>query len=126
MSTDKVADLLTRMRNAISAWHVDTTCPYSWLKEDILKVFKKEKFISDYSTFEEWKFKFLKIVFADREILGITKVSKPGQRIYKTSTDIKSVMNWYWISVISTSEWVMAWYEAFKKWIGWELICEIY
>lgn len=127
MNTDVIADMLTRIRNAIKAGHISTTCPYSKLKESILKVLKDKKFITDYSVWTEWLFKILKITFnKDKEILKIKRVSRPGQRIYVAADNIKSVMRGYWISIISTSNWVMAWYEAFKKWIWWEILCEIY
>jgi len=127
MNTDVIADMLTRIRNAINAGHISTTCPYSKLKDSVLKVLKDKKFITNYSIWTDWKFKNLEIVFnEDKDIISIKRVSKPGQRIYVSWSDIKSVVRWYWISIISTSQWVMAWYEAYKKWIWGEIICEIY
>lgn len=127
MNTDVIADMLTRMRNALKAGHFDVKCPYSKFKENILEVLKEKQFIKEFTVIKEWKFKEFKIEFlAWKKILNIIKISKPGQRIYLWGKDIKTVMNWYWISVVSTSEWVMAWYEAYKKGIWWELMFEIY
>lgn len=127
MNTDIIADMLTRMRNAISAWHISTKCPYSKLKESILAVLKDKKFINDFKVVENWDFRDLEITFnPKKDIINLKRVSKPWQRIYLPSEEIKPVMRWYWISIISTSQWVMAWYEAFKKWIWGEIICEIY
>ena len=126
MNTDVIADMLTRMRNAIRAGHTSTLCPYSKMKESILKVLKDKKFIDSFSIESNWLFKNLKISFSNKEILNLKRISKPGQRIYVAWEEIKSVMNWYWLSVISTSSWVMAWFEAYKQWIWGELLCEIY
>ena len=127
MYTDTIADMLTRLRNANMAWKNDVVwIPFSKLKKDILEVLKSNWYLASVKINEEWKFKVLDVVFWKKQILNLRKISKWWQRIYVKWADIKQVMNWYWMSVVSTSEWVMAWYEAFKRWIWWEIICEIY
>lgn len=126
MYTDTIADMLTRLRNANMAWKKDVVIPYSWLKKDILEVLKTDWYLSSVDIIEEWKFKFLNVSFWEKKILNLRKISKWWQRIYVKWADIKPVMNWYWMSIVSTSQWVMPWYKAYKAWIWWELMFEIY
>ena len=128
MHTDPIADMITRIRNAYRAWKKTMEwIPYSNLKRDVLNVLKDNWYLSKV---EEWTndkwFKVLSLVFWKKNILNLKRISKPWQRIYVKSSEIKPVMNWYWISVISTSKWVMPWYKAYKEWIWWELMFEIY
>lgn len=126
MYTDTIADMLTRLRNANMAWKDNTSIPYSKLKQDILEVLKTDWYLSSVEIAEEWKFKVLNVSFWEKKILNLRKISKWWQRIYVKWADIKPVMNWYWMSVVSTSQWVMPWYKAYKAWIWWELMFEIY
>jgi len=126
MYTDTIADMLTRLRNANMAWKNDVSIPYSKLKQDILEVLKTDWYLSSVETAEEWKFKVLNVSFWEKKILNLRKISKWWQRIYVKWADIKPVMNWYWMSIVSTSQWVMPWYKAYKEWIWWELMFEIY
>lgn len=127
MCTDTIADMLTRIRNINMTWKkVVEWIPYSKLKLDILNVLKENWYIDSIKVNKEWQFKVLDITFWKKEILNLRKISKWWQRIYVKWADIKQVMNWYWMSIISTSKWVMAWYKAYKEWIWWELLCEIY
>jgi len=126
MYTDTIADMLTRLRNANMAWKNDVSIPYSKLKQDILEVLKTDWYLSSVETTEEWKFKVLNVSFWEKKILNLRKISKWWQRIYVKWADIKPVMNWYWMSIVSTSQWVMPWYKAYKEWIWWELMFEIY
>lgn len=126
MYTDTIADMLTRLRNANMVWKKNIDIPYSWLKKDILEVLKSDWYLSSLKVEWEWKFKILNVTFWDKKILNLRKISKWWQRIYVKWCDIKPVMNWYWMSVISTSKWIMPWYKAYKEWIWWELMFEIY
>ena len=127
MHSDPIADMLARIKNTLSSWKKELNIPFSTIKEGILEVFVKHKFIESYSINKDTKFKSIDIKLSkDKEISNIKKVSKPGCRIYTSGKDIKPVLRWYWISIISTSKWFMAWYEAYKQWIWWEIICEIY
>lgn len=126
MYTDIIADMLTRLRNANMAWKKDVVIPYSKLKESILNVLKSHKYISSITINWEWKFKILEVSFWEKKILNLKKVSRWWQRIYVKWPDIKQVMNWYWMSVVSTSRGVMPWHQAYKEWIWWEVLFEIY
>lgn len=131
MIIDPIGDLLTRLRNAYLARILDVKAPYSRLKSDLLKILKKNKYISDYEVIEEENNKkSLHISLNNvRETLYIPtfkRISKPGQRIYIWSKDIKKSRNWKWIYVLSTPKWVITWYEARTLNVGGELICEIF
>ncbi len=127
MHTDPIADMITRMRNSLMAWQVSTRVPYSKVKESILEVLKSKTFIKNYSTKNDTKFPEIEIEFnPNKRNISLDRVSKPWQKVYVPATDIKQVKNGYGISVISTSEWVMAGFEAYKKGIGWEILINVY
>ncbi len=127
MHTDPIADMITRMRNSLMAWQVSTRVPYSKVKESILEVLKSKTFIKSFSIKKDSKFPEIEIVFnPSKRSISLDRVSKPGQKIYVQSSNIQQVKNGYGISVISTSEWVMAGFEAYKKGIGWEILINVY
>jgi len=127
MNTDPIADLLTRIRNAVKAHHEKVRVPHSKVKESITKAISEKGFIGDYRTIEEDGFKYLEILLKeDRQDLVLNRKSKPGQRIYVKKEDLKLVKSGLGILVISTSKGVMTNVEAYKQNLGGELICEIY
>lgn len=131
MIIDPIGDLLTRLRNAYLARILQVSVPYSNLKSDLLKILKKNKYIVDFEEVEEENNKKSLLVKLNdvRQTLYIPtfkRISKPGQRIYVWAKDIKKSRNWKWIFILSTSKWVMTWYEARTLNVGGELICEIF
>jgi len=127
MHSDPIADMATRMRNALRADHESTKMPYSKVKELILEVLVSKTFVSSYSVVKEGKFEELKVVFnKKKKDLSFDRVSKPGQRIYKKSQEIRQVQNGFGISIISTSQGVMAGFEAHRKGLGGEIMLEVY
>ena len=128
MNTDPIADLLTRLRNALKAHHATTHAPHSKLKESILKVMKEKRFISDYKVeTDEKDFKSLKITLnEDHHDITIKRISSPGQRIYIKNMDLKTIKSGLGITIISTPKGVMANTDAKKQNLGGELLCEIY
>ncbi len=127
MNTDPIADLLTRIRNAVKAHHEKVRVPHSKVKESITKAISEKGFIGDYRTIEEDGFKYLEILLKeDRQDLVLNRKSKPGQRIYVKKEDLKLVKSGLGILIISTSKGVMTNVEAYKQNLGGELICEIY
>ena len=128
MNTDPIADLLTRIRNAISADHNFTRVPYSKIKENILIVLSKNGFIESYQKDKSGKFDELVIDFKkdNEKKLNLKRVSKPGQRIYIKNKEIKNVRSGLGISVVSTSKGIMTGKEARAQKLGGEVICEIY
>jgi small subunit ribosomal protein S8 len=128
MNTDPIADYLTRVRNASLAKLPNTRMPYSRLKEDISKVLVARKFIEGYQVKTDGKFKELEVNIKSwiKEPIEITRVSKPGQRIYIKSKDIKAVKNGLGILVLSTSQGVMTGEQARKEKLGGEALCKVY
>ncbi len=131
MIIDPIGDLLTRIRNAYMARIIKVSIPYSKIKSDILKILKKNKYIVDFEIVEETKVKkTLKVTLNDiritKYIPTLKRISKPGQRIYIWSKDIKKSRNWSGIYLVSTPKWVVTWYEARSLNVGWELLCEVY
>ena len=131
MIIDPIGDLLTRIRNAYMARISKISIPYSKIKSDIAKILKKNKFISDFEiSWEENSFKVIDITLNDvrvtKYVPTFKRISKPSQRIYIWSKDIKKSRNGYWIYIVSTPMWVVTWYEARSLNVGWELLCEIF
>lgn len=127
MHTDPIADLLTRIRNAHMRGRTTVVIPYSKIKEEILKILKQYKFIVDFTDKKELSYKELVITLnEDLGELALNRVSKPGQRIYVKSDEIKKVKNGLGIGIISTSQGIMTSAEAKKKGLGGEMICEVY
>ena len=128
MNTDPIADMLTRIRNAVKAKHSSIVMPYSKLKVSLLEVIKKNNFISDFKVIKNSKsFDEIEVKFnPDFKELNLTRVSKPGQRIYIKKNEIKPVLNGYGISILSTPKGLMTGDEAIKSKTGGEYICKIW
>ena len=131
MIMDPIGDLLTRIRNAYLARKVEMNIPYSRIKADILKILKKNKYIADYSENDlGGGKKDLTVVLNDvRKTLVIPtfkRISRPGQRIYLGSGDIRKSRNGKGIYIVSTPKGVITWYEARSLNVGGELLCEVY
>lgn len=130
MVTDPIADLLTRIRNAVQARRQGTSVPYSKMKASLLDVMKKTNFISGYKVVESEanaKFKELIIEFnSDLDSLNLKRISKPGRRVYVKKDEISLVQNGYGISIFSTPRGVITGGEARKVGVGGEYLCEIW
>lgn len=128
---DPIGDLLTRIRNAYLARAQEITVPYSGIKADILKILKKNKYITDSELLEVSKGKKeLKITLNNvRETLVVPtfkRISTPGQRIYLGAKDIRKSRNGKGIYIVSTPKGVITGYEARSLNVGGELLCEVY
>ena len=127
MHTDPIADLLTRIRNAQNAHHQSVEIPYSKVKENIVKILKDKKFIEDYEVEGEGVLKAISVsIIEDQSPITLKRVSKPGQRIYVKSAELKAIKSGLGISIISTSKGLMTNAEARRQKLGGELLCEIY
>jgi len=128
MNTDPIADYLTRIRNASKARHSVTRVPYSRLKEDISKVLVEKSLVEKYEVKQAGDFKELEITLKDWAVepMNIKRVSKPGQRIYIKTKDIKAVRSGLGVLLLSTSKGIMTGEQARKNKLGGEAICEIY
>lgn len=123
--TDPIADMLNRIRNAIAARKVSVNIPHSSLKEGIAGILKKQGFITDFKV-ETNGFKYLVIDLAEPKISTLTRMSKPGRRVYASSKDIPLVLSGRGIVIVSTSSGVMTGREARQKGLGGELICKVW
>ncbi len=129
---DPIADMLTRIRNALMQRHVTVTIPKSKLKVAIADILKQEGFIRDYSVQTGDK-SFEDIVITlkytnDRQpvITGLKRVSRPGLRIYTKHTDIPRVRGGMGLSILSTPRGVMSGYDAFRQSLGGEVLCYVW
>ena len=127
MITDPIADLLTRIRNAGAAKKALVHVPYSGVKENICRVLKENEYIANVKTVGEGVAKELLVeLLENKRDICLTRVSKPGQRIYVKRDGIKKVLNGLGISIISTPKGIMSGSEARKANLGGELLCEVY
>ena len=126
MMTDPIADMLTRIRNGVSAGHTKVDIPASREKANIAKVLKEEGFIKNFKIVASNDTLKLRVGLKDDAIFGITRVSKPGLRIYKGYRDMPRVLSGLGISVISTSSGIISSREAKRKKVGGEILCEVY
>ena len=127
MHTDPIADLLTRIRNAMTAGHETVRVPYSKMKMNVLAVIKNNQFIEDFKEVKEGDHPEIEVSLKDdRRDIHFRRISSPGQRIYVKKDQLKRVKSGLGITIISTSHGVMCNNDAMKKNLGGELICEIY
>jgi len=129
--TDPIADMLTRIRNAVSSKHDNVTMPSSKLKVAIAKVLKEEGFIRDFSLTEEAPRSMLKIDLSytgrkEPVLSGIKRVSKPGLRIYVQKREIPRVLGGLGVAILSTPEGVMTGQSARQKSVGGEVLCYVW
>ena len=133
MLTDPIADMLTRIRNAIMVERQTVDMSVSKLKRGVAEVLKREGFIWDWEEMsdEEKPVSQLRLELkygntGEKVIRHIKRVSKPGRRIYSKSKDLRPVLNGLGIQIISTSQGVFSDREARQKGIGGEVIAEVW
>ena len=129
-TTDPIADMLTRIRNAIMAGHDNVALPSSKMKLAIAKILKKEGFIQDYEVSKGKPQSTLKIqlkyVDTQPALLGLERVSKPGLRIYVNKGEIPRVYGGLGLAILSTSKGVMTSKRAWQLGLGGELLLYIW
>ena len=130
-STDIIADLLTRIRNANTAKHDSVEIPASNMKKAICQILLDEGYIKNFTVTEDGKQGMIKVVLKYGEgktpvISGLRRVSKPGLRIYSTVENMPKVMKGLGIAIISTSKGVMTDREARKEHVGGEVLAYIW
>lgn len=128
--TDPIADMLTRIRNAIAASRSYVVMPHSKVKENIARLLKENNFIADYTVDDSGNFKSLTITVHrdgdDPSITSLQRVSKPGRRIYAGAQEIPLVLGGRGMVILSTSGGMMSGREARKRGLGGELICKVW
>lgn len=130
MVTDPIADMLTRIRNAVLARHEFTLVPSSRMKLSIAKILKEEGFIRDYEVLKGQQQRVIKIYlkYAEKEpvIAGLKRISKPGLRIYVQRKEIPRVYGGTGIAIISTPKGVMIGQQAWRQGLGGEMLCYVW
>ena len=131
MMTDPIADMLTRIRNAVRVEKPHVDLPLSKVKRGLAEVLKREGYIWDWEEMPAEPAKQLRLHLkygpnGERVIRQIRRVSKPGCRVYSGATALKPVLGGLGISVISTSRGVISDREARQRKLGGEVLCEIY
>ncbi|MEE8347291.1 MAG: 30S ribosomal protein S8 [Dehalococcoidia bacterium] len=131
MNTDPIADMLTRIRNALTARHDFTDMPASRLKMSLAQKLKKEGFIRDSELLtDESKAKIrIHLAYTDKRepvITGLRRVSKPGLRVYVQRNELPRVFGGLGIAVISTSQGLLTGREARRRGIGGEIMCYVW
>ncbi len=128
--TDPIADMLTRIRNAVNAKHATVEIPASKIKVQIAEILKAEGFITDYAVSED-QFKVISVELKygannQKVITDLKRISKPGLRVYADVDNIPRVLNGLGIAVLSTSEGLMTDKAARAKKIGGEVLAYVW
>ena len=129
--TDPIADLLTRIRYAISAKHESVDVPASNMKKAIVEILKEEGYIKEYQIIEDGKQGVIRITLKygpknEKVISGLKRVSKPGLRYYAGADELPRVLKGLGIAIVSTSKGVMTDKEARKANIGGEVLAFVW
>ncbi len=129
--TDPIADMLTRVRNANSAYHDRVTMPSSKIKTHIAEILQQEGYIAGWSVADGEKGKLLSIDLKygpnrERSIAGVRRVSKPGLRVYAKAGQLPRVLGGLGVAIISTSSGLLTDRQANKKGVGGEVLAYVY
>ncbi|WP_299037110.1 30S ribosomal protein S8 [uncultured Pseudokineococcus sp.] len=129
--TDPIADMLTRLRNANSAYHDDVTMPYSKLKQRIAEILQAEGYIAGWAVedAEVGRKLTLELKFGpnrERSIAGVRRVSKPGLRVYAKSTNLPRVLGGLGVAILSTSSGLLTDRQATKQGVGGEVLAYVW
>src|SRR4029078_5853754 len=128
---DPVADMLSRIRNAIRARHQKVDVPASKLKVEIARILKEEGYIANYKPTEEDRHKVIRVYLKygsnnEAAISNVSRVSRPGCRVYVRRTEIPRVLGGLRINIVTTARGVMTGRQARKQGVGGEVLCEIW
>ena len=130
--SDPIADMLTRIRNAVMARHDDVLIPASRMKLSITRILKEESFIKDYEVLKGKPHRVIKIYLKYYDdsnqpvIAGLERMSKPGLRVYVQKKEIPRVYGGLGIAIISTSKGVKTGQQAWRLGLGGELLCQVW
>src|ERR671916_738968 len=129
--TDPIADMLTRMRNAIAARHSRVDIPASKLKLEIARILKEEGYINNFVVKGEGPKRVLRIFLrydarGTSSISHLERISKPGRRVYVGSTEVPKVLGGYGVNIVSTSRGLMSGKRARRENVGGEVLAQIY
>lgn len=134
MVNDPIADMLTRIRNALMAGKAQVLVPRSKIKIEIARILKEEGYIEEYSVGEETPIPMITIqlkYYGSRRqrrpvITNLTRVSSPGRRVYRSRTDLPRVLSGAGIAIMTTPKGVMTAAQARRERVGGEVLCYIW
>ncbi len=131
MMTDPIADMLTRIRNAVQVERPHVDVPLSKVKRGVADVLRREGYVWEWKEIEAEPIRQLRIELkygpnGERIIQRIRRVSKPGRRIYRRARELKPVLNGLGITILSTSRGVVSDREARQRNLGGEVLCEVW
>lgn len=129
--TDPIADMLTRLRNANSAYHESVSMPYSKLKSNIAEILQREGYIASFEVEDAkvGKTLTLNLKFGnnrERALAGVKRVSKPGLRVYAKSTNLPQVLGGLGVAILSTSSGLLTDREAKDRGVGGEVLAYVW
>ncbi|MCI7551211.1 MAG: 30S ribosomal protein S8 [Actinomycetaceae bacterium] len=129
--TDPIADMLTRLRNANSAFHESVSMPYSKMKANIAEILEREGYIAKFAVEDAKVGKNLVLTLKygpnrQRALVGLRRVSKPGLRVYAKSTSLPQVLGGLGVAILSTSSGLLTDREAKDKGVGGEVLAYIW
>ena len=129
--TDPIADMLTRVRNALEARHPKVDVPASKLKAEIARILKEEGFIANYKVADEEGKRTIKIYLkygpdSQPVISRIARISRPGRRVYVGQKEIRKVLGGMGINILTTPRGVMTGRTAYRERVGGEILCEVW
>jgi small subunit ribosomal protein S8 len=131
--TDPIADMLTRIRNANTAFHDDVAMPSSKLKEAVAKILEREGYITGFDVEQDprrpGKKLTIKMKYTNdrrRTISGLQRVSRPGLRVYKKADAVPRVLGGMGIAILSTNQGLLTDREARERKVGGEVLCQVW
>jgi len=131
MMTDPVADMLTRIRNGMRARHAKVDIPASNIKTELARILQEEGYVQNYKRIADDKQGVLRVFLrrmndGTEVILGISRVSRPGCRVYVAKDEIPKVQGGLGINIISTSRGLMTGRQAVREGVGGEILCNVW
>ncbi len=131
--TDPIADLLTRIRNAVQANHPVVRVPYSRLKEEIARILETEGYVGAFQVQGEATKRVIEIQIklpaegsSESVIHGLKRVSRPGRRVYAGAGELPKVMNGLGVAIVSTPKGLMTDHQARRAHLGGEVLCSVW
>jgi len=129
--TDPIADMLTRLRNANSAYHDTVAMPASKIKAHVAEILQQEGYISSWEVADAEVGKTLTVTLKygpnrERSIAGLRRISKPGLRVYAKSTNLPKVLGGLGVAILSTSSGLLTDRQASKKGVGGEVLAYVW
>ncbi len=134
MTSDPIADMLTRIRNALMAGKPSVDVPRSKIKVEIARILKEEGYVEEYAVGDETPVPMIHITLKyfgtrrDRRpvITNLTRISKPGRRVYRNRRDLPRVLSGTGIAIITTPKGVMTAQQARRERVGGEVLCYVW